>query len=313
MISFTGSTRAGKRVAELARADGQAGVARARRQVGQRDPPRRRPREGGEGRRRQLLPQLRPDLHRAGRACSCTRSQYDEAVKIAAETAAGYTIGDPFDESTRLGPLSQQGAARPRPRLHREGPSQEGARSSPAAPTPPEGLRQGLLRRADRLRRRHDRHDDRAGGDLRAGAVDHQVRGRGRGRARSPTTPSTAWPAGCGRATRSRRRPFARKMRTGQVDINGGSFNLAGPVRRLQAVRRRPRARAVRARGVHAAEVAAALTLPGVSRTAVAVARVRARESGRPDRLFDDPYAAAFVAAIRNRPMTKRPVTTATQ
>ncbi|HET6907887.1 MAG TPA: SAM-dependent methyltransferase [Mycobacteriales bacterium] len=36
--------------------------------------------------------------------------------------------------------------------------------------------------------------------------------------------------------------------------------------------------------------------LDGVSRTAVGVARVRARESTREDRLFDDPYAEAFAA-----------------
>ncbi|WP_344444770.1 SAM-dependent methyltransferase [Kitasatospora nipponensis] len=35
----------------------------------------------------------------------------------------------------------------------------------------------------------------------------------------------------------------------------------------------------------------------GVGRTAIGVARARAAESRRPDRLFDDPYAAAFVAA----------------
>jgi methyltransferase (TIGR00027 family) len=34
-----------------------------------------------------------------------------------------------------------------------------------------------------------------------------------------------------------------------------------------------------------------------VGRTAIGVARIRAAESGRPDRLFDDPYAAAFAAA----------------
>jgi len=36
----------------------------------------------------------------------------------------------------------------------------------------------------------------------------------------------------------------------------------------------------------------------GVSRTAVGVARLRAAESARPDRLFDDPLAAAFVRAF---------------
>jgi methyltransferase (TIGR00027 family) len=37
--------------------------------------------------------------------------------------------------------------------------------------------------------------------------------------------------------------------------------------------------------------------LPPVSRTAIGVARVRAGESARPDPLFTDPYAAAFVSA----------------
>jgi methyltransferase (TIGR00027 family) len=38
------------------------------------------------------------------------------------------------------------------------------------------------------------------------------------------------------------------------------------------------------------------VTLPGVSRTAIGVARVRALESARDDRLFDDPFAARFAA-----------------
>src|ERR1700753_2808521 len=38
--------------------------------------------------------------------------------------------------------------------------------------------------------------------------------------------------------------------------------------------------------------------LAGVARTALGVAAVRAHESARPDRLFDDPFAAAFVAAL---------------
>ncbi|KDN24136.1 SAM-dependent methyltransferase [Amycolatopsis rifamycinica] len=41
-------------------------------------------------------------------------------------------------------------------------------------------------------------------------------------------------------------------------------------------------------------------SLPAVSRTAVGVAALRAAESRRPDRLFDDPYAAAFAEAGRS-------------
>jgi methyltransferase (TIGR00027 family) len=44
-------------------------------------------------------------------------------------------------------------------------------------------------------------------------------------------------------------------------------------------------------------ERAAAAALDGVGLTALIVAQARAAESGRPDRLFDDPLAQAFVAA----------------
>lgn len=46
----------------------------------------------------------------------------------------------------------------------------------------------------------------------------------------------------------------------------------------------------------------------GVGLTSLGVARVRARESTRPDRLFDDPFAAAFVAAAPDAfPEARRP------
>jgi O-methyltransferase involved in polyketide biosynthesis len=38
--------------------------------------------------------------------------------------------------------------------------------------------------------------------------------------------------------------------------------------------------------------------LAGVGRTALGAAAVRARESGRPDPLFGDQFAASFVAAL---------------
>jgi methyltransferase (TIGR00027 family) len=45
----------------------------------------------------------------------------------------------------------------------------------------------------------------------------------------------------------------------------------------------------------------------GVGRTAIGMARVRAEESRRPDRLFDDPYAQAFVAAAPDAFPEQRP------
>ena len=57
MVSFTGSTRAGRRVSELAAVEGR--LARARRQVAERDPRRRRPRAGGDRRHGQVLSSTR--------------------------------------------------------------------------------------------------------------------------------------------------------------------------------------------------------------------------------------------------------------
>ena len=62
MVSFTGSTRAGKRVMQLAARVGEEGRARARRQVGQRPARGRRRRHRGAGRPVRVLPQLRADL-----------------------------------------------------------------------------------------------------------------------------------------------------------------------------------------------------------------------------------------------------------
>lgn len=48
--------------------------------------------------------------------------------------------------------------------------------------------------------------------------------------------------------------------------------------------------------------------LSPVSRTALSVARVRAYESSRPDPLFVDPYALAFVDAAGLEPADRKSV-----
>ena len=81
MVSFTGSTRAGKRGQRARRADGQARHPRARWQVGERHPRRCRLREGRRRRRGQVLPELGPDVLRAhahaGAAVAARRSRGD--------------------------------------------------------------------------------------------------------------------------------------------------------------------------------------------------------------------------------------------
>ncbi|MEV5560869.1 aldehyde dehydrogenase family protein [Nonomuraea wenchangensis] len=107
MVSFTGSTAAGRRVAALAAET----VKRVALELGGKSA-------------NVILPDADLKLAvkvgvancfvNAGQTCSAWtrmivhRDQYDEAVRLAVEAARGYTVGDPFDESTRIGPLVSQ-------------------------------------------------------------------------------------------------------------------------------------------------------------------------------------------------------------
>ncbi|QFY11811.1 aldehyde dehydrogenase family protein [Nonomuraea phyllanthi] len=104
MVSFTGSTAAGRRVSALA----AESVKRVALELGGKSA-------------NVILPDADLALAvkvgvancfvNAGQTCSAWtrmivhRDQYDEAVRLAVETARGYRVGDPFDETTRIGPL----------------------------------------------------------------------------------------------------------------------------------------------------------------------------------------------------------------
>jgi betaine-aldehyde dehydrogenase len=107
MISFTGSTRAGKRISEVAAQT----VKRVALELG--------------GKSASVILDD-ADLAAAvkgtvsgcylnsGQTCTALtrmlvpQSRYDEAAKLAVEAAKGFTLGDPMSEATRLGPLSSQ-------------------------------------------------------------------------------------------------------------------------------------------------------------------------------------------------------------
>src|SRR3954451_11204304 len=107
MISFTGSTRAGKRISELA----AQGVKRVALEL------------GGKSASVILDDADLPTAVKStvggcylnsGQTCTAlTRmlvpaGKYEEVAKLAAEAAKGFTVGDPLAETTRLGPLSSQ-------------------------------------------------------------------------------------------------------------------------------------------------------------------------------------------------------------
>ena len=156
-----------------------------------------------------------------------SRSRYDEVVDALADAVGGSKVGEPLDPETAVGPLV---AARQRDRVEgyiAKG-KEEGARLVDRW-WPAGGLRQGLVRRADALRRRRQHDDDRAGGDLRPGP-----------RRSSPTTTSTTrsriandsdyglsgsvWTADPQAGV-----DVARRVRTGTYGVNGMGMDFASP------------------------------------------------------------------------------------
>ncbi len=226
MVSFTGSTHAGRRVSELA----SATVKRVALELG--------------GKSANVILEdaditgavkvgVANCFLNSGQTCTAwTRmlapaSRYDEVVALAAETAGAYTVGDPTDPRTRLGPLAsatqrervlayiEQGVAEGG-RLVAGGPSGDGVpgRGYYVAPTVFADVAAdatiaqeeifgpvlSIIRCAD--------EDDAV---RIANATDYGLAG-------------AVWSA-----DREHAVTVARRLRTGQVDINGGRFNPSAP------------------------------------------------------------------------------------
>ena len=227
MVSFTGSTRAGPPRRRARGRGAQEGGARARREVRQRHPRRRRPRARGDGGRQELLPQLRSDLHRADEDARPRGADGRGRGHRLVRSREAFRPGDPFSADANLGPLASE-VQRDRVRHYITTGVAEGARLVTGGAERAGRARARLLRPADRLRGRDQRHDDRPGGDLRSGAVDHPLRRRrrrGADRQRHRVRAlrrGVVGDAGPGAAV-------ARRLRTGQVEINGGAFNPVAP------------------------------------------------------------------------------------
>ncbi|CAM5616605.1 NAD/NADP-dependent betaine aldehyde dehydrogenase [Streptomyces rimosus subsp. rimosus] len=205
LVSFTGSTAVGKKIGAIA----GAAVKRCALELGGKSanvvlPSADLAKAVGVG--------IANVMANSGQTCSAwTRvlvpaDRYDEAVELAAAAIAKYVPGDPLDGDSRLGPVVSA-TQRDRVRGYIERGIEEVCPARRGRPGSPRGARPGLLRPPDALRRRHPRHDHRAGGDLRPGRRGPAVRGRGRGLYGSPTARSTAWRAPSGPATRTRRSP----------------------------------------------------------------------------------------------------------
>ncbi|CAN0621242.1 protein of unknown function [Burkholderia multivorans] len=237
------------------RRERQAGRAGARRQVRVGDPRRRGSRHGGQGHGQRVLPERGPDLFRAYpdagarvalRRSARAREGRRRSIRCRRSAAGG-------DAARRARVLCAAAArAGVHPARHRRRCGTRHGRRRPAGQH-----REGLLREADGVRPRRSEIGDRAGGNLRAGAVDHHVSRRGRGgphRQRFAVRTRRRGVGGQRRAGVARRTPHPH--RAGRHQRRNLEHGCA--VRRLQAVGARPRKRRLRARGVSRIQVDAA-------------------------------------------------------
>jgi aldehyde dehydrogenase (NAD+) len=226
MVSFTGSTRAGRRVSELAAAT----VKPVAMELGGKSP-------------NVILDDA--DLGRAvpdgvakcylnsGQTCSALtrmlvpREKLAEAEGLAKSAAEAFTPGDPFEESTRLGPLVSE-IQRERVRGYIEKGEGEGARLVTGGAAPPEGLDRGYFVRptvfSDVTPEMTIAQEEIFGPvlviqpyedeDDAVRIANDTVYGLSGG----------VWSADADRAI-----GVARRIRTGQIEINGGAFNPIAP------------------------------------------------------------------------------------
>ncbi|MFN0160217.1 MAG: aldehyde dehydrogenase family protein [Burkholderiales bacterium] len=225
MVSFTGSTRAGKRVSEV----GAATVKRIALEL------------GGKSAAiilddADMATAVKATVSycylNSGQTCAATtrmlvpESRYEEAAKIAAETAAGFTVGDPMGEA-RLGPLISD-VQRERVRGYIKKGMEEGAQLLTGGPEAPEGQPKGYFVKPTVFGRvtpamtiareeifgpvlsimtyKDDADAIRIANDSVYGLA------------------GTVWSGNDERAQK-----VARRIRTGQIDINGGAFNPMAP------------------------------------------------------------------------------------
>ncbi|MFI7606539.1 aldehyde dehydrogenase family protein [Micromonospora sp. NPDC049366] len=154
------------------------------------------------------------------------RSCYDEALALAAKAAAGYRLGDPFDPGTRLGPLVSA-AQRDRVRAHIDRGLADGGRlvaGGPDAPVPDRGWFVAPTVIADVDPDSALAQEEVFGPVLAVIPVDDDDHAVSVANNSRYGLAGAVWSADEDRALR-----VARRMRTGAVDINGAPFNPLAP------------------------------------------------------------------------------------
>ncbi|GGU96856.1 aldehyde dehydrogenase [Kitasatospora herbaricolor] len=226
LVSFTGSTAVGRTVAETA----GRGIKRVALELGGKSANVVLP---GADLARAVNVNVGNVFANSGQTCSAwTRllvhqDQYEEAVAIAAKAAAKYLPGDPSDPATRVGPVVSAGQ-RERVRGHIRGALAEGARLVAGGPEAPEGLDTGFYVRptvlADVTPGMAVAQEEIFGPVLSILGYRDEEHALEIANGTRYGLAGSVWAADEETAV-----AFARRMDTGQVDINGGRFNPLAP------------------------------------------------------------------------------------
>jgi aldehyde dehydrogenase (NAD+) len=226
MISFTGSTRAGRRVSELAAPT----VKRVALEL------------GGKSANvilddADLEPAVLNGVSKcyinSGQTCSALtrmlvpRERLEEAERIAAAAAESYNVGDPLDERSQLGPLVSD-VQRERVRGYIRKGVEEGARLVTGGDEPPEGLDKGYFVRPTVFS--GVRNDMTIAQEEIFGPVLSIIPYDSEEEAVEIANDSPYGLAGgVWSSDEERAKRVARRIRTGQVEVNGGVFNALAP------------------------------------------------------------------------------------
>lgn len=226
VLSFTGSTRAGRRVAELAaqtvkRTSLELGGKSASLVLDDAD----------------LVTAVKRSVSNAffngGQTCSAwtrllvPRARYEEAVATAKQAAERFTVGDPFDPKTKLGPLVSK-VQQERVRAYIRKGVEEGARLVTGDAEQPTGLSRGFYVKptvfANVTNSMTIAREEIFGPVLCVMAFEDEEDGIRIANDSSYGLGGGVWSGDVERAKR-----VARRIRAGQVDINGGAFNPMAP------------------------------------------------------------------------------------
>ncbi|MEV6596467.1 aldehyde dehydrogenase family protein [Actinoplanes sp. NPDC051346] len=226
LVSLTGSTRAGRQVAELA----SATIKRLHLELGGKNAAIALPDADLAAAVRAVVDQV---CFNTGQACLqwsrllVPAERHDEAVALAVEQIGRYHIGDPADPSTDLGPLVSE-AAFQRVNDFIETGIAEGATLACGGPGRPEGLTRGWYVRPT-VFARVDESMTVAQEEI-FGPVLAVMGYRDEDDAvRIANSTRYGLHGAVFSADPDRALAVAARLRTGQVDINGGSFNILAP------------------------------------------------------------------------------------